>query len=177
MPFQTPSHYLITDRLFLKLVEVEDAELIYKLYNQPKFIRFIGQKYIYTLEYAKEHFSTRFRPQIERLGYGNFVIIRKEDGEKIGTVGIFEREGLDVQDIGFALLPEFEKKGYCFEAAHHLFENAGPKYGIKKLSAITAMENYASQKVIEKLGMKFIKVTTLPGEDEDLKYYESDELI
>ena len=147
MPFQTPSHYLITDRLFLKPVEVEDADLIFKLYNQPRFVRFIGQKYINSLEDAKEYILTRFRPQIDRLGYGNYVIIRKEDGEKLGTVGIFEREGLEIQDIGFALLPEFEKQGYCFEAANHLFENAGPKFGIKKLSAITAMENFSSQKV------------------------------
>ena len=98
---------ITTDRLNLKLASMEDAPFFLELYNTPTFIQFIGDKNLRSLEDARSYVQNRFLPQIERLGYGNYLIIRKEDGAKIGSVGIFEREGLDVQDIGFSFLEEF----------------------------------------------------------------------
>lgn len=161
-----------TERLTLKPVSTDDVELIYRLYNEPKFIEFIGDRNIRTLEAAEKFITEKFLPHIKQFGFGNYVIIRKSDGEKLGTVGVFGREGLDVHDIGFALLPEFEGEGYAFEAANRLFEAAFSELGLKKISAITTHGNFRSQKLIEKLGLKFIKTVRLPGDDEELRYYE-----
>lgn len=161
-----------TARLFLKPVSVDDASFIYELYNSPRFIEFIGDRNIRNTDAARDYIINRFLPQIERLGYGNYVIVRKDDGQKIGSVGIFEREGLDVHDIGFSFLPEFEGKGYGFEAASALIKVALKEFGLKKLSAITTDANISSQKLIEKLGLKFQKTVRLPDDGEELRYYE-----
>ena len=163
---------IVTERLILKPVSVVDAEFIYQLYNSPRFIEFIGDKNIRSVADAEKYIKNRFLPQIEKLGYGNYVITQKDDGTKLGSVGIFERDGLDVQDIGFSFLPEYEGKGFGFEAASALMEIAFKEFGVKKLSAITTDANISSQKLIEKLGLKFKKTVRLPDDEECLRYYE-----
>ena len=162
-----------TERLFIREFNTEDAEFLFQLYNMPKFIQFIGDRNIKTVEEAQQYIQEKFRHQIDRLGFGNFVIMLKHDQQKIGSVGIFEREGLEIVDIGFSLVPEFEGKGYAYEAANRLKEIAATDWGIKKLSAITVKDNFASQKLIQRLGLQFKKMVNLPNDPEELLYYEN----
>ncbi len=163
-----------TERLLLKPMSVNDSKFIFELYNSPKFIKFIGDRNIKTIKDAENYIKEKFLPQFEKLGYGNYLIIRKSDEKKIGGVGIFEREGLDVQDIGFSFLDEFQGKGYGYEAASKLLESAYKEFALKKISAITSKENFASQKLIEKLGLKYLKNIQLPNDGEELLYYETE---
>lgn len=165
-------HILETDRLWLKPVSTSNAAFVLEMYNSPKFIQFIGDRNIRTVEDAENYITEKFLPQWEKLGYGNFVIERKEDGKTIGAVGIFQREGLDVGDIGFSFLPEFQGKGYGFEAASKLLEKAFADFGLTKVSAITTEENEVSRKLILKLGLKYFKKIRLPEEQVDLLYFE-----
>ncbi len=97
---------LETERILLQPMRIEDADLIFKLYNSPHFLKYIGDRKITSVAGAENYIREKFLPQYARLGYGNFVVKLKFTGEKIGGVGIFEREGLEVQDIGFSFLPE-----------------------------------------------------------------------
>ena len=79
----------------------------------------------------------------------------------------------DVLDIGFSFLPGFEGKGFAYESAFKLKQVAAENFGVKKLSAITTKENFSSQKLIERLGLKFRKMVTIPEDDEELMYFEN----
>ena len=107
------------------------------------------------------------------MGFGNYLIVLKEENVKIGAVGIFEREGLDVVDIGFSVLERFEGKGLMFEAAQKVKSIGMDEFGLKKISAITTKDNFSSQKLIERLGLKFQKMVTIPEDSEELMYYET----
>jgi len=96
-----------TDRLLLRPTSTADAEFIMELMNTPKWIEFIGDRNVKTLEGAKAYIANKMMPQLQRLGYSNFTIIRKSDDVKIGTCGLFDREGLEGIDIGFAFLPHY----------------------------------------------------------------------
>ena len=162
-----------TDRLILKPAEVQDADFFLELYNMPSFIQYIGDRNLRTKEDAENYIKSRFIPQIEKLGFGNNVVILKEDHTKIGAVGIFEREGLDVLDIGFSFLEKYEGKGYAYESANKLKEVAATDFGVHKISAITTKDNFSSQKLIERLGLKFQKMVTIPEDVVELMYYEN----
>ncbi len=164
---------LETVRLILQPVIMEDAEFILELYNSPNFIKFIGDRNLRTVEDAENYIKEKFLPHVEKHGFGSFVIFRKSDNKKIGNVGIYVRDGLNAPDIGFSFLPEFEGKGYGFEASNKLMEIAFSEFGLKKISAITTKENIASQNLIEKLGLKYLKIVQLPDDPEDLLYYEN----
>ncbi len=163
-----------TERLVLKPMSLEDADLILELYNTPKFVQFIGDRNIRTKEDAENYIREKFLPQIEELGFGNYLIINKTTQKKMGGVGIFIREGLEVPDIGFSLLPEYENLGYAYESASKIKEIGMQEFGVKKLSAITTKDNFSSQKLIEKLGLNFRKNVFLPNDPEELMYYETD---
>ena len=47
-------------------------------------------------------------------------------------------------------------------------------FGLKKISAITITENIDSQRLIEKLGLKFDKRIKLPNDEEELLLYSSE---
>jgi len=163
-----------TERLIIRPMSLEDADLIFELYNMPKFIKFIGDRNINSLADAENYIKAKFLPQFEKLGFGNYLIELKEGNVKIGGVGIFEREGLDIVDIGFSVLERFEGKGYMFEAAQKVKSIGMDDFGLNKISAITVKDNFSSQKLIERLGLKFQKYVTLPNEDDELMYYETE---
>ncbi|SFI30366.1 GNAT family N-acetyltransferase [Halpernia frigidisoli] len=163
---------LETERLHLKIAELTDAEFFLKLYNEPLFIKNIGDRNLKTSQDVENYIKEKFQPQFEKLGFGNYVMIRKSDNVKVGAVGIFVREGFDIPDIGFSVLKEFHNFGYAFEAANALKDNVFEKFNFKKLSAITTEDNISSQKLIEKLGLKYIKMIDFPGDEEMLRYYE-----
>ncbi len=163
---------LETDRLLLKPSVPEDAGFICKLLNSPKWLQNIGDRGVRTEEDALLYIQDRIRPQFERLGYGNFTVIRKSDGAKMGTCGLYDRDGLDGIDIGFAFLPAFEGKGYALEASRLLKEKAFDEWGLDKILAITTQENVPSQKLLEKLGLRFQGHIRLPQDDTDLLLYQ-----
>lgn len=171
---QNADKFYETERLIIRPMSVEDGAFILDLYNRPKFIKYIGDRNLKTVSDAENYIRNRFLPQFEKLGFGNYLMITKEGRHKIGGVGIFEREGLDIVDIGFSLLDEFEGKGYAYEAAVKVKSIGMDDFGLQKISAITTKDNFSSQKLIEKLGLKFHKFVHIPGDPEELMYYETE---
>ncbi len=161
-----------TERLILKSTSEEDAEFIFELMNTPKWIQFIGNRKIETVEDAKAYIKKKVTPQLERLGYANYTVIRKLDKVKVGTCGLYDREGLDGIDIGFAFLPQHEKQGYAFEASDKLKQAAFDEFGINEISAITIESNTSSQKLLEKLGLTLTGTTKLENDPEELLVYK-----
>ena len=88
--------------------------------NSKGWLEYIGDRKVYSESDAIRYIKNRIAPQFERLGFGNYTIIRKADNVKIGTCGLYDREGIDGIDIGYALLPQFFGKGYAFEAVNEL---------------------------------------------------------
>lgn len=162
-----------TDRLYLRPTESIDAEFILKLLNTPKWLQYVGDRNVNNVEQAKNYIKERMLPQLERLGYSNYTIIRKEDGIKLGCCGIYDREELDGVDIGFALLPKFEKQGYAFEASKEIMRAAKEEFGIAKVSGITSKEHHASQHLLRKLGLELTGTVVLSDEKEELLLFET----
>ena len=162
-----------TKRLILKPTSEEDAEFIFELLNTPKWLKYIGDRNIKSIENAKSYIKTKMLPQLKRLGYSNYTLLRKSDNRKIGTCGLYDREGLDGIDIGFAFLPEYEKKGYAFESAKKLINIAFNQFGINEINAITTEDNISSQKLLVKLGFKLDGTTKLPNNNEELLLFKT----
>lgn len=163
-----------TERMLIRPTSEDDAEFILELLNTPNWMKYIGDRHVKTLDDAVNYIKTRMLSQLERLGYANYTLVRKEDKQKIGTCGLFDREGLEGIDIGFAFLPAYEKKGYAFEAASRIKEAAFDEFGIKMISAITTKDNVSSQRLLEKLGLKLTGTTQLPDDDEELLVYKAE---
>lgn len=164
---------ITTERLFLRPTNIEDSSFIFELMNTPKWIKNIGDRNIQSPLDAENYIKEKMIPQLEKLGYSNYTVIRKDDHVKLGSCGLYNREGIEGVDIGFAFLPQYEGKGYAYESANKLMALAFSEFNIKKVSGITIEENTASRKLLEKLGLKFSKIIRLPDDDVDLLLYET----
>jgi RimJ/RimL family protein N-acetyltransferase len=160
-----------TERLVIRPTTSDDALLLIALYNSPKWLKYIGRRDVHTITQAEAYIAEHMTPQLERLGFSNNTLVRKSDSEKIGVCGFYDREGVDGVDIGFALLPQFEGQGYAFESATRLIELAANEWGIEQISAVTIEENLQSRRLLEKLGLQFMKTINLPGDDATLMLY------
>ncbi len=169
------SDYLIfeTDRLLMRPTGVEDAAFILELLNTPKWLKFVGDRNVHSEEEAQSYIESRMLPQLRRLGYSNYTLVRKSDGSLVGICGLYDREGLEGVDIGFALLPRFEGLGYGFEASARMKEAAFEDFGIEELQAITSKENIESQNLLRKVGFRLAGTTRLPDENEDLLLFKT----
>lgn len=161
-----------TERLILKPTSIEDAEFILELMNSPKWLKYIGDRNLHTVEDATTYIIKKKLPQLLRLGYGNYTVIRKTDNIKLGTVGLYDREGLEGIDIGFAFLPAYEKKGYAFEAANKLKQLAFTVFGLTQLSGIISKENTASHQLLKKLGLTLTGTINIPNDTEELLLFK-----
>jgi len=160
-----------TERLLLRLTNTEDCSFVLQLFNSPKWLRYIGDRKIYSKEDANDYICKRMLAEYERLGFSTYTVIRKSDLVKMGICGLYDREGVDGIDIGFAFLPKFEGRGYAFEATEKLKELAFSKFGLSELMAVTNRFNFASQKLLRKLGMEQLCSFYLPGDKEKLLLY------
>jgi len=168
------TEYIIyeTERLLLRPTSIEDAEFILELFNTPDWLKYIGDRNVLSVESAREYIKCKMLPQMERLGFGNYTVIRKSDHVSMGICGLYDREGMEGLDIGFAFLPEYRGNGYAFEAANKLKQIVLHDFGITDIVAITTKDNVASQKLLEKLGLTLTGTTKIPNDDEELFLYK-----
>lgn len=159
-----------TERLWLIVTDTPDAAFLLELFNTPKWLEFIGDRNVHNIADAENYILERIRPQYDRLGYANYTLVRKSDGAKMGCCGLYDRDGLEGVDLGFSLLPAYEKQGYAGEAARRLIEAAFHEMGLTELSAITTEANTASRQLLERLGFQFERITHLPDDPEPLLY-------
>lgn len=134
-----------TERLFVKPTSEVDAAFIYELFNSPKQLINIGDRNITSIDMDKDYILNKIQSQLERLGYSNYTLLRKTDNLKIGCCGLYDREGLEGIDMGFAFLPEQESKGYAFEAADKITKIAFNEFGLHSISAITSKHNISGK--------------------------------
>lgn len=147
-----------------------DAEFILELLNDEAFLRFIGDKGVRTLDDARRYVDSGPRASYREHGFGLFLT-RLHDGTPIGMCGLLKREVLDDVDIGFAFLPAYRSQGYAHEAAAATMDYARDSLGIERVVAITSLDNEASGRLLEKIGLRFDRIIELEGYDGDSKLY------
>jgi len=159
---------LETKRLILRHFNVDDAPFILALLNEPSFLRHIGDKKVRTLDDARQYILNGPVATYERHGFGLYQVELKHSHTPIGMCGLLKREELPQPDIGFAFLPDFWNKGFAFEAASAVLNDARERLKLATLLAIVNPDNEASIRLLGKLGFTFermhgdVKLYTLP---------------
>ena len=150
---------------------LDDADLMLAIWNDPAFVRFVGDRGVRTIEQARVALEEGALSLYARYGYGPFCMIRKSDGTRIGICGLFRRDNLEDPDIGFAVLPQYSGAGLAWEAADAVVAHARDDLGIEVLTAIVSPDNRASIGLIEKLGFSYERGITMPGESSEISLY------
>jgi len=155
---------LETERLRLRELSIVDASFILQLMNAPNWLQYIGDRNIKTKSDAANYISKKIISSYRSNGFGLYLILLKDTNKPIGICGLIQRDGLDTPDIGFAILPIYEGKGFITEAAKTIIKYAKDNLQLKIIYAITTEVNEASIQVLQNIGMQFSKKILLPKE-------------
>ncbi|MGZ7151519.1 GNAT family N-acetyltransferase [Bacillus sp. BC08] len=164
---------LETERLVLRWFDIKDAPFILELVNDPAWIQFIGDKRIKNLDDAKKYILNGPVDMYNKMGFGLYLVERKEDLTPLGMCGLIKRDSLEDVDIGFAFLEKFRSKGYGFESASAVIDYGVQNLGMKRIVAITTLDNINSGKLLEKVGLQFEKIISDSGENLKLFGYNT----
>jgi len=151
---------LSTARLRLRDLRPPDAPFVLALMNEPAFIEFIGDRNVRAVEQAERYIAEGPWTRPGAPGGGLNAVELAETGEPIGICGLLKRDALPDPDIGFAFLRAHWSRGYAFEAANAVRDYARDVLRLPRLLAITSPSNIASRRLLERLGLAYVRATT-----------------
>jgi len=160
-----------TERLVLRRLAPDDAAFILELVNDPDWLRYIGDKGVRNLDDARAYIQNGPMAMYERVGFGLFLVELKSDGAPIGLCGLIKRETLEDVDLGFAYLPAHRANGYGREAARATLIYGRDVAALQRIVAITSIDNEASGRLLQAVGMRFERLFDIPGEDRQVKLF------
>lgn len=153
-----------TERLMLRHFSLDDAPFVMELVTDPSFIQNIRDTGVKDLDGACGYIEERLLTSYAKHGFGLYLVALK-DGTPVGMCGLVKRDGLDDADIGYALLPRYWSQGYAQEAARAVMLFAREELKLRRVVGITDPDNQPSARLLQKLGLKFDKIVTLPNID------------
>jgi len=154
-----------TNRLAISHLTTEDAAFIMKLVNSPGWLQYIGDRNVKSLEDGRRYLENGPLKSYAQWGFGLFRVALKSTNTAIGICGLIKRSELEDIDLGFALLPAYAGQGYAYEAAAAVLTYAQQQLHLKRLVAITMVDNAASLKLLQKLGFRFERMIHLNNEN------------
>ena len=152
-----------TPRLFLRRFTEEDAHLIYKLNRDPEIVKYVHETVLENETQAKEILINHILPQY-KLNLGRWAIHTKTNYDFIGWCGLKYIKETDITDLGYRLIKSTWGNGYATEAAQYTIIYGLRDLKIKTITGMAHVENIASLKVLEKIGMKFNRHETVEGQ-------------
>lgn len=162
---------IATKRLILRGIKESDKEGLFNIMKDKEMSLYTPDNPWESLENAEEFLKLVFwlYDQNHENFRHFFAITDKENKELIGICGIggveYDRKQ---NEIFYHIGKSFWRKGYASEAAEAMLEYGFKKLGLKKIIGIVHKENIASNKVMEKVGLKRIgEMNGLPNEFSD----------
>ncbi len=155
-----------SDRLRMRRFVDADAAFYQEMLADPDFKTNIGDRGIDNLETALENMRNRVYTSYEVHGFGMYLAERKSDGVAVGMAGLVKRDFLKNVDVGYAFLPVGRGQGFATEAAAAMIDHARNDFGLKRLAAITALNNIPSIRVLERLGFRDAGTLQFPDDGE-----------
>ena len=151
---------LQTPRLMLRRFTEADAGLVLALNSDAEVLKFLHEPVLKDEPHAAEIIRNIILPQYEN-NLGRWAAHIKETNEFIGWCGLKYRPELEEIDLGYRFKKSAWGKGFATEAASHALNYGFEKLNLKVITGRAHIENFASLKVLENIGMKFIKEETI----------------
>lgn len=142
-----------TERLKLRAFTVEDAPAFFALNSNLDVMRLTGEPPLVSLDEAREAIAAY--PDFDRVGYGRWGCVLREDERVIGFCGLKYLDDLDEVDVGYRFLPEYWGMGLATEACRASLTFGFDVLKLDRIIGLVLAENAASIRVLEKSGMSY----------------------
>jgi RimJ/RimL family protein N-acetyltransferase len=158
---------LATPRLTLRPHTRDDFLDSYAMWSDPEVIRYIGGK-----PFTREEVWARllrYAGHWAMLGFGYWVVRDTQSGRFLGEVGFadyhreIEPSLLGTPEVGWALDPAVQGRGYATEAVRAALAWADAHWPAGETACIVAPDNLPSLRVADKCGYREQLRTTYKG--------------
>lgn len=174
-------HIEDSSRLSFTQLGADDAGLLFELDQDTEVMRYINGGRKSTMEEINNVLMPRLLSYRNTdNGWGIWKVTVKADNSYIGWVLVRPMDFFtdaplfDDLELGWRFKQVSWGKGYATEAAHAIKDAMTEQKGIRKFSAMAIEGNTASIKIMEKLGMQYVKteVHQDPLGDMELVFYQ-----
>jgi ribosomal-protein-alanine N-acetyltransferase len=146
--------FLATDRLALRAVAPADAASFYRLDRDPRVMRYIGDGSVGTRAGAAAAIDRATRYYALYPGLGKWLAEERATGRFVGWFSLnYVPQTVDIE-VGYRLLPGAWGHGLATEGAQFLVRYGFERLGLYRIIGLTHPENRASQRVLQKAGLR-----------------------
>ncbi|MES2332107.1 MAG: GNAT family N-acetyltransferase [Bacteroidota bacterium] len=150
----TPFPILTTKRLTLRQLITNDEQPIFTLRSDTEVNKFLGRKMADSLDDARKFINT-VNENIDKNTSLYWAITFSDKNELVGTICLFcFLDENDKCEIGYELLPNFQRRGIMQEAVDKVIDYAFNTIGVQKIEAFFHRDNQRSIKLLEKFFFK-----------------------
>ena len=149
--------HIETKRLIMRDLIEQDTQGMFELDSEPEVHTYLGNNPIKTLNEAENNIVF-IKEQYEKNGIGRWAVIEKKTGDFIGWSGFklitdVVNNRTQYYDLGYRFIKKYWGKGYATETAIASLDFGFNQLNQKEICAIADIENLASNKILQKIGM------------------------
>jgi [ribosomal protein S5]-alanine N-acetyltransferase len=145
---------LRTQRLELRAARQDDTGNFLRLDRDPRVMRYIGDGSIGTRDSVAAAVARTLRYYRIYPGLGRRSAEERASGRFIGWFSLnYVPKTVEIE-VGYRLLPDAWGKGYATEGASALVRYGFEELGLHRIIGVTHPDNAASQRVLQKAGLR-----------------------
>jgi RimJ/RimL family protein N-acetyltransferase len=166
--------FLETERLLLRRFTEHDVDHLVELDGDPDVMHFVtGGRATPRAEIESDVLPAFLGYYTRFAGYGFWAAIEKSTGRFLGWFHF--RPANDTRpnevELGYRLHKSAWGKGYATEGSRALIDKGFAELGVERVVAFTMVVHVASRRVLEKSGLRFVRIFHQPWPD----YIEGEE--
>ena len=144
---------LETRRLLIRELRMDDIDRVMIVWGDPEVMQHCGGAG--SRDQEMKHLQSYIKHQEER-GFSAYLVLEKKTGQFIGVCGFNPpNHGYDAE-LMYHIAKEHGGQGYASEAMEACVDYAINDLKLTKLGASITPDNVPSQRVVEKLGFRYI---------------------
>ena len=147
---------LETARLRMRLFTPADLDRLCEITRDPEVMRYIGYGHPLSREETLINLG-KIMNGFRRRGYGRWALERRDTGALVGYCGLSGMNPDVGIELAYMLARDEWGKGLALEAGRASLRYAFETLGVDSVAGITLHGNRRSCKVLERLGMKFVR--------------------
>lgn len=148
-----------TNRTHLRLFTPDDLNDLAIIFQKPQVMKYLG---LNGEPMSKAETETAMLSMIahwKRRNFGRWAVISKESGKLIGCAGLRSYE--DIAELVYLIDEPFWGRGLATEIALASLDFGFKIHKFERIIAFARPDNQASQKVMEKIGMRLIEKSNI----------------
>jgi RimJ/RimL family protein N-acetyltransferase len=153
-----------TSRLRMRMFRPADLDAMSEITRDAEVMRYIGHGRPLTREETRDNLAN-IVAAFRRRGFGRWALELKETGALVGYCGLSRGNEEVGVEVAYMLARGAWGRGLVLEAGRASLRYGFERLGVGSIAGLTMQDNWRSRRVLERLGMAFVRDAHFYGFD------------